>query len=83
MRILVATGHTQRWRRDDYHWCVEGELVWISAERRGFRPVRGGVSRDHGGSLPKPVSKGGGATLRICMNNESTLAQPPRAAQDR
>ncbi|MGB8503396.1 DUF7715 family protein [Mycobacterium sp.] len=29
MTILVATGHTQRWRRDDYHWCVEGELVWI------------------------------------------------------
>lgn len=29
MRILVATGHTQGTSPSDYHYCVEGELVWI------------------------------------------------------
>jgi hypothetical protein len=29
MKILVATGRTQGWRRNDYHYCVEGELVWV------------------------------------------------------
>jgi len=29
MKILVATGHMQGTRTDDYHFCVEGELVWI------------------------------------------------------
>lgn len=29
MKILVATGHMQGTRADDYHYCVEGELVWI------------------------------------------------------
>jgi hypothetical protein len=29
MRILVATGHTQGANPRDYHYCVEGELVWI------------------------------------------------------
>ena len=29
MRILVATGLTQGVKHNDYHHCVEGELVWI------------------------------------------------------
>lgn len=29
MKILVATGHMQGASPDDYHYCVEGELVWI------------------------------------------------------
>lgn len=29
MKILVATGHMQGTRPDDYHYCVDGELVWI------------------------------------------------------
>jgi hypothetical protein len=28
MKILVATGHTQGTNPNDYHYCVEGELVW-------------------------------------------------------
>jgi len=29
MKILVATGLTQGTSPDDYHYCVEGELVWV------------------------------------------------------
>ncbi len=29
MKILVATGHTQGTSPNDYHHCVERELVWI------------------------------------------------------
>jgi hypothetical protein len=29
MKILVATGLTQGTDPDDYHYCVEGELVWV------------------------------------------------------
>ena len=29
MKILVATGLTQGAEPNDYHFCVEGELVWI------------------------------------------------------
>lgn len=29
MKILVATQLTQGMEADDYHYCVEGELVWI------------------------------------------------------
>ena len=29
MRILVATGLTQGVKHNDYHHCIEGELVWI------------------------------------------------------
>lgn len=29
MKILVATSRTQGAESDDYHFCVEGELVWI------------------------------------------------------
>jgi hypothetical protein len=29
VKILVATGHMQGTHPDDYHYCVEGELVWI------------------------------------------------------
>ena len=29
MKVLVATSQTQGERADDYHWCVDGELVWI------------------------------------------------------
>ena len=29
MKILVATGLTQGTNPNDYHYCVEGELVWI------------------------------------------------------
>ena len=30
MKVLVATARTQGMRTNDYHWCVEGELVWIA-----------------------------------------------------
>jgi hypothetical protein len=29
MKILVATGLTQGLEANDYHYCIEGELVWI------------------------------------------------------
>ncbi|KAA0082832.1 hypothetical protein CIW52_16435 [Mycolicibacterium sp. P9-64] len=29
MKILVATALTQGMASNDYHYCVEGELVWI------------------------------------------------------
>jgi hypothetical protein len=29
MRILVATGLTQGLELNDYHHCIDGELVWI------------------------------------------------------
>lgn len=29
MKILVATGITQGMSPRDYHFCVEGELVWV------------------------------------------------------
>ena len=29
MKILVATGLTQGMEANDYHYCIEGELVWI------------------------------------------------------
>lgn len=29
MKVLVATAHTQGERDNDYHWCIEGELVRI------------------------------------------------------
>jgi hypothetical protein len=29
MKILVATGLTQGTNPNDYHFCVEGELVWL------------------------------------------------------
>ncbi|WP_457852538.1 DUF7715 family protein [Rathayibacter soli] len=29
MEILVATARTQGARGNDYHWCIEGELLWI------------------------------------------------------
>jgi hypothetical protein len=29
MKILVATGLTQGASPDDYHYCIEGELVWL------------------------------------------------------
>jgi hypothetical protein len=30
MRVLVATSRTQGDRAGDFHWCVEGELVWVA-----------------------------------------------------
>ena len=30
MKVLVATAKTQGRRKGDFHWCVEGELVWIA-----------------------------------------------------
>lgn len=29
MKVLVATARTQGTRPNDYHWCIEGELVRI------------------------------------------------------
>lgn len=29
MRLLTATAATQGERADDFHWCTEGELVWL------------------------------------------------------
>jgi hypothetical protein len=29
MKILVATALTQGTSQDDYHYCIEGELVWL------------------------------------------------------
>lgn len=29
IKVLVATAETQGARDNDYHWCVEGELVWF------------------------------------------------------
>jgi hypothetical protein len=29
MKVLVATADTQGERRNDYHWCIEGEPVFL------------------------------------------------------
>ena len=29
MKVLVATARTQGTRTNDYHYCVDGELVWF------------------------------------------------------
>jgi hypothetical protein len=48
MRLLTATAETQGKRPDDFHWCVQGELVWVqeaddvgSADRPADRSVVG------------------------------------------
>ncbi len=40
MKILVATGWTQGTNPSDYHYCVEGELVWLQdpCDRDRFHP---------------------------------------------
>ena len=40
MKILVATGWTQGTNPSDYHYCVEGELVWLQdpCDRDQFHP---------------------------------------------
>jgi hypothetical protein len=43
MRMLVATGWSQGRRPNDFHHCVEGELVWIG-------PVCGADARDPDGA---------------------------------
>lgn len=30
IKVLVATAATQGVRDSDYHWCIDGELVWIA-----------------------------------------------------
>ncbi|WP_019816173.1 DUF7715 family protein [Saccharomonospora saliphila] len=37
VKTLVATAATQGARDSDYHWCVEGELVWIAPACRTDR----------------------------------------------
>ncbi|WP_007026116.1 DUF7715 family protein [Saccharomonospora iraqiensis] len=37
VKALVATARTQGFRDNDYHWCVEGELVWIAPPCRADR----------------------------------------------
>jgi hypothetical protein len=52
MKVLVATSASQGTRDNDYHWCVEGELVWISEPCRKDRkdPDGGcGCGRGFGG----------------------------------
>ncbi|HKS49951.1 MAG TPA: hypothetical protein VJT49_33555 [Amycolatopsis sp.] len=52
MNILVATARTQGARANDYHFCTEGELVWIGLMcRRGQDDPDGscGCGRGFGG----------------------------------
>lgn len=37
MKVLVATARTQGCRPNDYHWCVEGEVVRIGEVCRSDR----------------------------------------------
>ncbi len=30
MKILTATSRGQGQREGDYHWCIEGEIVWLA-----------------------------------------------------
>lgn len=32
MKLLTATAATQGHRANDFHWCTEGELVWVQEE---------------------------------------------------
>lgn len=32
MQLLTATSATQGRRDNDFHWCTEGELVWVREE---------------------------------------------------
>ena len=53
MKILVATGLTQGTNPSDYHYCVEGELVWIQepCDRDRRNPARGcGCGRGFAGA---------------------------------
>ena len=52
MNVLVATALSQGAREDDYHWCVEGELVTIDepcARDRKFPENACGCSRGFAG----------------------------------
>lgn len=53
MKVLVATARTQGWRKGDYHWCVEGELVWVqepcAADQRDPDGGRCGCARGFSG----------------------------------
>ncbi len=50
MKVLVATARTQGIRLNDYHWCVEGELVCIGEVCRRDRadPDDGGCGCGRG-----------------------------------
>lgn len=49
MKILVATGLTQGTNPSDYHYCVEGELVWIQEPcDRDLRDPDGGCGCGRG-----------------------------------
>jgi hypothetical protein len=53
MKILVATGLTQGTNPRDYHYCVEGELVWLQdpCDRDRNDPENGcGCSRGFAGA---------------------------------
>jgi len=46
MKILVATGLTQGMEANDYHYCIEGELVWIQEPcASGRNDPEGGCGR--------------------------------------
>ena len=52
MKVLVATARTQGERPDDYHWCIEGELVRIGevcARDRSGAEAGCGCGRGFGG----------------------------------
>jgi hypothetical protein len=49
VKILVATGLTQGTNPSDYHYCVEGELVWIQEPcDRDLRDPDGGCGCGRG-----------------------------------
>lgn len=49
MNVLVATSLSQGTREDDYHWCVEGELVTIQEPcDRDRRDPEGGCGCSRG-----------------------------------
>lgn len=49
MKILVATGLTQGTHPSDYHYCIEGELVWIQEPcDRDLRDPDGGCGCGRG-----------------------------------
>jgi hypothetical protein len=75
MKALIATRQSQGARSDDFHWCTDGELVWLPdpcpTGRRGgvcdCVRVFAGVS-SHRRTTTAVVGQLEGLTIRSCID---------------
>ncbi len=78
MKVLVATRRTQGSRADDFHWGIDGELVWISevcaTDRRGV-----GKGCGCGRAFAGLVSHRAGTTAEVRDIPEMTMPEYEKA----